>query len=168
MSSSTDSSFWKEQASDTFPGNSRTQSVTISSALIASTAAASGSVNWFAAIEEHLLERVAAETEAQRLERDHFLGWNVAEIDRRTELLHEPGLSRLGRRLEDDVRRPDDRRDLGDQLGAHAAGGVEDAGGAALAGLGDHLPRTGLELLVQPARPLVDRVLDRRVLRADL
>ena len=45
---------------------------------------------------------------------------------------------------------------------------VEDAGGAALARLGDHLPRAGGELVVQPRRPFVDRVLDRGVLGADL
>ena len=55
-----------------------------------------------------------------------------------------------------------------DQLGAHAARRIEDAGGATLAGLGDHLPGARLELLVQPLRPLVDRVLDARVLRPDL
>ena len=59
-------------------------------------------------------------------------------------------------------------RDLADQLGAHAARRVEDAGRAALARLGDDLPRAGVELLAQPLRPLVGGVLDRRVLRADL
>ena len=48
--------------------------------------------------------------------------------------------------------------DLADQLGAHAAGRVEDARGAALARLGDHLPRAGVELLAQPLRPLGRRV----------
>ena len=37
-------------------------------------------------------------------------------------------------------------RDLVDQPGAHVAGRVEDAGRAALARLGDHLPRAGLQL----------------------
>ncbi len=82
--------------------------------------------------------------------------------------LHEPRLRGLRRRLEDHVRRVDGFRDLRDQLGAHAAGRVEDAGGAALARLGDHLPRAGVQLLAKPARPFVRRVLDRRVLRPHL
>src|SRR4051812_46582377 len=168
MSSSTDSSFWKEQASETVPGNSATQSATTSSALIASTVAASGSVNARAPIEQHLLQRVAAQPEPERLERDDLVGRDVAEVDRRAELLHEPRLGGLVRRLEDDVGRADDVRDLADQLGTHAAVGVEDPGGASLAGLGDHLPGACLELLVQPARPVGDAVLDRRVLRPHL
>ena len=51
--------------------------------------------------EQHLLQRVAAQAEAQRLERDHLVGRDVAEVDRRAELLDEPGLRRLRRRLED-------------------------------------------------------------------
>src|SRR6478609_2038441 len=168
MSSSTASSFWKLQASATVPGKARETSATISSALIASTSEASGSVNVLAATEEHLLQRVAAETQAERLERDHLVRRDVPEVDRRPELLHEPRLGRLRRRLEDDVRGADDVGDVGDQLGAHAAVRVEDAGRAALARLGDDLPGARFELLVEPRRPLVDRVLDARVLRADL
>ena len=118
--------------------------------------------------EQDLLERVAAEAEPERLERDHLVRRDVAEVDRWAELADEPGLSRLRRRLEDDVRGTNLHRDLADQLGAHAAGRVEDAGGAALARLGDHLPGAGGELLVQPPHPLVGRVLDGRVLRAHL
>src|SRR6476659_1476911 len=126
MSSSTLSSFWKEHASATWPGNSRRQSATISSAVIASTVAGSGSVNVVAA-KEHLLQRVAPQAEPQCLERDHFLGRDVAEVHRRSELLHEPRLRGLRRCLEDDVPRADGVRDLTDQLGAHAARRVEDA-----------------------------------------
>src|SRR6266550_4444421 len=95
MSSSTASSFWKEQASETLPGNSRTHSARISSALIASTVAASGSVNGRTAIQQHLLQRVTAEAEPERLERNDFLRRDVAEVDRRAELLDEPGLGGL-------------------------------------------------------------------------
>src|ERR1700756_4818116 len=98
MSSSTDSSFWKEQASATLPGNVSTQKRTISRASIDSTSDGSCSV----AAKEHLLQGVAAPAEGQRLERDDFLGRDVAEVDRRAELLHEPRLGRLARRLEDD------------------------------------------------------------------
>src|SRR6266545_1924315 len=52
---------------------------------------------------EHLLQRVAAQTEAQRLERDHLVGRDVAEVDVRPEVLDEPGLRGLGRRLPDQV-----------------------------------------------------------------
>ena len=59
-------------------------------------------------------------------------------------------------------------RDLVDQAGAHLAGRAEDAGGAALARLGDHLPGAGVELLLDPLDPLVRREDDLGVLRADL
>ena len=45
--------------------------------------------------------------------------------------------------------------DLVDQAGAHLAGRPVDAGGAALAALGDHLPGAGVELLAHPLDPLV-------------
>src|SRR5204863_4679253 len=45
------------------------------------------------AIDQHLLQRVAAQTEAQRLERDHLVGRDVPEVDPRPELLHEPRLA---------------------------------------------------------------------------
>src|SRR4029079_13320231 len=48
---------------------------------------------------EHLLQRVGPQPKAKRLERDHFLGRDVAEVDPRPELLHEPGLARPGGRL---------------------------------------------------------------------
>src|SRR5205809_379713 len=108
MSSSTVSSFWKEQASETRPGNSRRQSARISSAVIASTAAASGSVNALAATEQHLPEGVAAEPETERLERDDLVGRDVAEVDRGAEPLHEPRLGGLGGSLEDNVCGADD------------------------------------------------------------
>src|SRR4029077_4365749 len=107
MSSSTLSSFWNEQASETSPGNASRQRATVSSALIASTAAASGSVN---VTKEHLFQRVAAQTEAQCLERGQLVRRDVAEVDRRAELLHEPCLRRLRRGFENDVRRADDVR----------------------------------------------------------
>src|SRR4051794_4168794 len=102
MSSSTVSSFWKEHASATFSPNSRSTVPRISSAPIASTAAGSGSVNVLVT-EQHLLQRVPAQPEPQRLERDHLFGRDVAEVHRRAELLHEPRLRGLGRRFEDDV-----------------------------------------------------------------
>src|SRR5690348_1879091 len=156
MSSSTLSSFWKEHASDSLPGKVSTQKRTTSSAVSASTSG--GSCNVCVA-KEHLLQRVPAETESQRLERDDLVRRDVPEVDRRTERLDEPRLRGLRRRLEHDVRGADDIGDLLDQVGAHAAAAVEDAGGAALARLGDHLPGARGELVVQPGRPLVDRVL---------
>jgi len=53
--------------------------------------------------QQHLLQRVAAQAEPQRLERDHFFGRDVPEVHRRAELLHEPRLGGLRRRFEDDV-----------------------------------------------------------------
>ena len=73
-------------------------------------ASKSSSGSWCAGrlAKQDLLEGVAAQTAAQGLERDHLVGRDVAEVDGRAELLDEPDLRGLGRRLEDDVvqRRP--------------------------------------------------------------
>ncbi len=69
------------------------------------------------------------------------------------EVLHEPRLRRLRRRLEEDVVDRHAVGDLVDQARAHVAVLAEDAGGAALAGLRDHLPGAGLELLLDPLAP---------------
>src|SRR6185437_3961490 len=133
MSSSTVSSFWKEQASATRPGNSRSMNSTTRCAGQDSTSAGSCRL----AAKEHLLQRVAAQPEAERLERDHLVGRDVAEVDRRPEVLDEPGLARLGRGLEDQVGDRDLLRDLVDEVRDHLAGRPVDAGGPALAALGD-------------------------------
>ena len=77
--------------------------------------------------EQHLLQRVAAQPEPERLERDDFLRRDVPEVDRRAEVLDEPRLRRLRRRLPDEVVEVDRMLDLGDQAGAHLAVGPEDA-----------------------------------------
>src|SRR3954452_822725 len=164
MSSSTDSSFWNEQARETFPGNVSRQKRRISRALIDSTSLG----NCRLAAKKHLLQRVTAQAEAQRLEGDHLVGRNVAEVDRRPEVLHEPRLRRLRRRLEDEVVDRDLVDDLVDEPGAHLAGRPIDAGRPAFAALGDHLPGAGGELFLDPLDPLVRREDDVGVLRADL
>ena len=119
--------------------------------------------------EQHLLQRVGAQPEPQRLERDHLVGRDVAEVDVGAELLHEPGLRGLRRRLEDQVVDVDLVRDLVDQPGAHLAGRPEDPGGAALAASVITFQAPGLELLACiHCDPLVGRELDLGVLRADL
>src|SRR5687768_16795990 len=45
--------------------------------------------------EQHLVDRVGTEPQPERLERDHFLGRDVAQVHVASELLHEPGLPRL-------------------------------------------------------------------------
>src|SRR5262249_46906392 len=113
MSSSTDSSFWKEQARDTRPGNAANTSPRMSSAGMDSQ---SRSGSWGRlSTEQHLLQRVAAQPEAERLERNHLVGRDVAEIDVGTEVLHEPRLARLRRRLEDQFRDRYLVRDLVDE-----------------------------------------------------
>src|SRR6478672_8324887 len=164
MSSSTVSSFWKEHASATRPGNRSSRRPRISSAFIASTSDGSCRL----ATEQNLLQRVAAQAEAERLERDRLLGRDVPEVDVRPEMLHEPRLARLRRRLEDQVRDRDLVCDLVDQAGAHVAVLPEDPGGAALARLGDHLPGAGLLLFLDPLDPLVRRIDDVGILRPDL
>src|SRR5207237_3357636 len=128
----------------------------------------SGSRSAGAVAKQHLLQRVAAQAAAERFERDDLVGRDVPEVDRRAEGLDEPGLCGLRGRLEDDVRRSDGHRDLGDQIGAHAAGRVEDPSRAAFASFRDHFPGTGIELLLEPSHPLVRRVFHGRILRADL
>src|SRR5581483_2137528 len=164
MSSSTDSSFWKEQASETRPGNASRQKRTISCAAIDSTSLG----NCRLAAKKHLLQRVAAQPEAQRLEWDDLVGWDVSQVDIRPEVADEPRLARLRRRLEDQVVDGDLVHDLVDEPRTHLAGRTVDAGRAALATLGDDLPGAGSELLLDPLDPLVRRVDGLGVLRADL
>ena len=73
--------------------------------------------------EQDLLEGVGAEAEAERLERDHLVGRDVAEVDLGPEVLDEPGLRGLRRRLEDQVVDVDLVDDLVDEAGAHLAVG---------------------------------------------
>src|SRR5215204_7777539 len=72
-----------------------------------------------AVAKEHLLQRVGAETAAERFERDHFVRRDVPEVHVSPEVLDEPGLRGLGRRLEDEIRRRDVVDDLVDQAGPH-------------------------------------------------
>src|SRR3954468_15996044 len=110
MSSSTDSSFWKEQARETRPGNaSRSSPMSSSGAMLSHSRSGSCGL----ATDQHLLQGVAAQPEAQRLQRDDLVGRDVAEVDLGAERLDEPGLARLCRRLEDDVV---DADTLGDRL----------------------------------------------------
>src|SRR4051812_35860641 len=111
MSSSTVSSFWNEHASAARPPNCSSVHATISCALSDSTSLG----NWIC--KEHLLQRVAAQAEAQRLERDHFLRRDVPEIDLGAEVLDEPRLRALRRRFPDDVVKVELVRDLVDQAG---------------------------------------------------
>src|ERR687887_1112272 len=120
------------------------------------------------ATEEHLLQRVGAQAEPQRLERNDLLGGDVSEVHARPELPHEPGLGALRGGFEDEVLDRDLVRDLVDQARAHLAGRAVDAGGASLAALGDHLPGARLELLLDPLDPEVGRDVHLGVLGADL
>src|SRR6059058_1461238 len=120
------------------------------------------------AIEQDLLQRVAAQAEPQRLERDDLLGRDVPEVHIRPELLDEPGLRGLRRRLEDKVLDGHLVNDLVDETGPHLAVRTVDPRGPALPALGDHLPGARLELLLDPFDPLVRGVDDLLVLRADL
>src|SRR5438128_12035412 len=113
MSRSTVSSFWNEHASATRPPNCSTVHARISCALSASTSLG----NWIC--KEHLLQRVAAQAEAERLERDHFLRRDVPEVHLGAEVLDEPRLRLLRRRLPHDVVEVELVRDLVDQPGAH-------------------------------------------------
>ena len=106
--------------------------------------------------------------EAQRLDGDHLVGRDVAQVDVRAEVLHEPGLRGLRRSLEEELVDRDLVRDLVDQPRPHVPVRAEDPGRPALAALRDHLPGARGELLLDRRDPLVGRVHDLRVLRADL
>src|SRR4051794_34662620 len=150
MCTSTDDCFCHEHVRQSFSPSSAYAQRRASSAGIASR---SGSCRLGIA-KQHLLQRVAAQAEAQRLERDDLVRRDVPEIDVRAEALDEPSLRRLRRRLEDQVLNRDLVRDLLQQAGAHVAVLAEDSRGPALARLGDHLDCTGLELLLDPRDPL--------------
>jgi hypothetical protein len=119
-------------------------------------------------IEENFPEGVGAEPEAERLERDDFVGRDVPEVDLRTEAADEPALGGLRRGLEDDVAEVDPVDDLVDEASSHLAGRAEDAGRASLAGFGDDLPGAGVQLVLHPLDPLVGGEDDSGILRADL
>src|SRR5579864_7921374 len=165
MCTSTDDCFCHEQVRQSLEPKRSYAQRRHSSAVMDST---SGSCRLRLATEQHLLQRVAAQPEAERLERDDFLRRNVPEVDARPEVADEPRLRRLRRRLPDEVVEVDLVRDLVDEAGAHVAVPAEDPGGAALARLGDDLPRAGFLLFLDPLDPLVRCEHDLRVLRADL
>src|SRR5438309_1200935 len=164
MSSSTDSSFWKEHASATRPANSSSAYSTTRCAGHVSTSAGSCRL----ATEEHLLERVAAEPQAERLERDHLVRRDVPEVHVRAEMLDEPGLALLRRRLPDQALEGDGMLDLVDEPRTELAARTVDACGAAFTALGDDAPGAGVELLAHPLHPEVRRDVHLGVLRAHL
>src|ERR1700757_234234 len=101
MWTSTDDCFCHEHVRQRRSPNSSYAQRRMSSADIASksTSGRGGAL----AIEQDLLQRVAAEPEAQGLERDDLLGRDVPEVHVRAELLDEPGLRALLRCLKDQV-----------------------------------------------------------------
>src|ERR1700730_18128359 len=103
--------------------NCRLAQNSASSAVIAST---SGSWSAGAVAKQHLLQRVAAETAAERLQRDDLVRRDVAEVDGGAEFLDEPGLGGLRWRLEDDVLERHGVCDLAHEHGPHVAGLAED------------------------------------------
>src|ERR671924_724635 len=121
-----------------------------------------------ASAKEHLLQRVAAEPEPERLERDDLLGRDVPEVDLGPEVLDEPRLRALRRRFPDQVVEAERVLDLVDEAGPELAGRAVDAGRAAFTPLGDDLPGARIELLPHPLHPEVGRDIDVRILGADL
>src|SRR5919201_300979 len=165
MCTSTDDCRCHEQVRHMRSPNSPCAQSSTSSALMGST---SGGRSAGVLAKQHLLQGVATQPEPEGLERDDFLGRDVAEVDVGAELLHEPGLRRLRRRLEDEVVNGNVVDDLVDEPGAHLAGRAVDPGRTAFAAFGDHFPSAPVELFLDPLHPEVRRVVDVRVLRADL
>src|SRR5437763_14009589 len=111
MWTSTDDCFCHEQVRQSrSPNSSEAKRITSS----ADSDSTSGRVRLGVA-KQHLLERVATQAEPERLEGDDLVGRDVAEVHRRSELLDEPGLRRLRRRLEDQVGGLDRMDDLVDE-----------------------------------------------------
>src|SRR5205085_12106668 len=119
MWTSTDDCFCHEHVRQSRSPCSECAQRRMSSAVMASKSS-SGSGGALAT-EQHLLQRVGAQAEAQRLQGNDLLGRDVAEVDARPELLHEPGLRALRRRLEDQFGGIDLVHDLVDEPGAHLA-----------------------------------------------
>src|SRR5690242_1706856 len=92
MCTRTDDCFCHEQVRQSLSPNCSYAQSSDSSAVMRST---SGSWSAGAVAKQDLLQRVAAQAEPQRLERDHLVGRDVPEIDVRAEVLHEPCLGRL-------------------------------------------------------------------------
>src|SRR2546428_12016156 len=143
MCTSTDDCFCQEQVRQSRSPNCSYDHTSRSSAEIVSSGRSRLGV-----AKQHLLERVASQAEAERLQRDDLLRRDVAEVYLGAEMLDEPRLRRLRRRLPDEVVEVDRVRDLVDEACSHLAAGAEDPGRAALARLRDHLPGAGPELLL--------------------
>src|SRR5690348_14931064 len=99
MCTSTDDCFCHEQVRQSLSPYSAYAQRSSSSAGIDSTSGGSR----LGVAKQHLLERVGAEPEAERLERDHLVRRDVAEVDLAAEVPDEPGLRLLVRRLPDQV-----------------------------------------------------------------
>src|SRR5207302_7740708 len=82
---------------------------------------------------------VRPQAKPKRLQRDHVLGEDVAEVDLGAVLLDEPDLLVLLRRLEDQARLIHLVDDLVDQAGARLAVGPVEAGVAGRPPLADHV-----------------------------
>src|SRR5688572_13173165 len=117
---------------------------------------------------QHLLQGVRTEAAAERLERDHLVRRDVAEVHLGAEVLYEPRLGGLLRCFEDEVAEGDAVHDLVDEPRPHLAARPVDARRPAFATLGDHLPGACGELLGDPLHPLVRGKDLVSVLRADL
>src|SRR5262245_38468051 len=98
MCTSTDDCFCHEQVSTSLSSNSAADHSSRSSADMPSKSS-SGSAGALA--KEDLLQGVAAQPLPQGLERDDLVGRDVPEVDLGPEVLHEPRLRGLRRRLED-------------------------------------------------------------------
>src|SRR6266550_8326783 len=129
MCTSTDDCFCHEHVRQSRSPNSAYAQRRTSSADIASKSSSgrSGAL----AIEQDLLQRVAAQAEPERLEWNDLLRRDVPEVHVRAELLHEPGLRRFRGRLEDQVLDGHLVDDLVNEPGAHLAVRPVNPGGAA-------------------------------------
>src|SRR5262249_57148367 len=111
---------------------------------------------------------VGAQALADGLDRDDLLGWDVTQVHVRAEMLDEPDLLWLARRLEDDAAGVDLHLDLVDQACFDLARRVVDADGSRLPSLRDHLPPALRELAPDLIDPTTRRHALSAILAADL
>ena len=83
-----------------------------------------GRLGQILAAQREALDRVQAQPQPQRLEREDVVGRDVAEVAVGAEALEQPYLLALQGRVEDQALRVDCVRDLVDQAGAHFAVGA--------------------------------------------
>src|SRR5712691_3976382 len=111
---------------------------------------------------------VGPEPPAESLYTENLVGWDVAQVRLGADMLHEPGLLSLRRRLEDDARYGDLSNDRFHQLLPDLTGGRVEAHGAGFAAFRDHVRGSSRQVLSHSLRPFGGDNRGHRILRTHL